>query len=74
MKRDSIAEEIIRYFESHPDAEDSLEGIASWWLLDDPRKSVKTVARAIQRLTSEGVLEGVAQPDGATIYRRRRAV
>ena len=56
MKRESIAEEIIRYLESHPGAADSLEGITSWWLLDDPRKSVKTVARAIQRLTSEGVL------------------
>ena len=77
MKHDRLSPltgEIMRYLDLHPEAVDSAEGIASFWLLDDSRKSVETVARAIQRLASEGVLEGVVQPNGATLYRRRRAV
>jgi hypothetical protein len=52
-----IAREILRYLEKHPDAKDSLNGIAQWWLLREwsQRKFAK-VERAVSLLMSDNLI------------------
>ena len=39
MRRSEIARAIVDYLGQNPDAQDTLEGIAEWWL---PRQRIKT--------------------------------
>ena len=64
-----VAREISRYLEEHPNAADSVEGIAEWWLLrqrfDD---TVGLVQQAIESLVKQGQVEKVVGHSGKVIY------
>jgi hypothetical protein len=64
---------ILAYFSESPDACDSLQGIAEWWIAQyQVRFGVETVARVVERLADAGVLERVdARPE--PLYRLRAA-
>lgn len=52
-----VAEAIVRYWQCHPQAVDTAQGIQRWWLL--PRVgeiSLHTVEAALARLESEGLI------------------
>lgn len=49
------ARAILRYFVKHPEAKDTLEGIAQWWLGDEISKRVN-VERAVSLLLSRGLV------------------
>jgi hypothetical protein len=53
--RRETAQEILRYFLSHPAAKDTLEGIAKWWL-DRQRieRGVDEVAESLRLLVARG--------------------
>src|SRR5205085_12125644 len=52
-----IGREILRYLEKYPDAKDTLEGIAQWWLLKSlAAKKVMEVERAVAFLLAEGLI------------------
>jgi hypothetical protein len=34
IEESQVAQEILRYLIEHPDAKDTFEGIAEWWLLE----------------------------------------
>lgn len=54
---------------AHPNAADSLEGIAKWWLTRQRfETSVKLVQRALDRLVAQGVLYETTTPGGKSIY------
>lgn len=54
---DSVAKEIERYLESHPQASDSLEGIATWWISKQRiRNELEVVRAALEQLTQAGVV------------------
>ena len=77
MKRDQLTKlstDIIGYLDSHPEAADSIEGIAKWWLPRDSQASKETIACAIKHLVDEGVLEEIEQKNSVIIYKRRSAV
>ena len=77
MNHDQLTQlsvEIIRYLDSYPEAVDSMEGIAKWWLLDKPQVSKETVAYAIKHLVDEGVLAEVKQNSNVMLYKRRSTV
>ena len=63
MKYDSfgdpqeIAHEILAYLAENPDAQDTLQGIAEWWLLQRRiQHHLAQVGEAIQSLVSVGFL------------------
>ena len=53
----TMAMDILRYVLRHPDAEDSIEGVARWWLLE--QRIVDTVREtrvALRTLTERGLV------------------
>jgi len=53
----SIAREILCYLEKHPEAKDTVEGIAQWWLRrEDSERSRRDVERAVALLCSQGLI------------------
>ena len=68
-----IAKEILAYLAAHPDAQDTMEGIVEWWLLEQEiRRSTALVNAALAELVSQGlVLERLGR-DGRTHYRINR--
>ena len=54
----SVAKEIEEYFDTHPDAGDTLEGIADWWVSRQRLRDEKSLIRAaLAHLVTEGVLQ-----------------
>jgi hypothetical protein len=54
------------YVASHPDAADTLDGIARWWF---PAAVVPEVMRsAVERLVAEGTLRRRESADGTVVY------
>ena len=59
MKRQvsPIAHEILDYLSDHPDAEDTVEGITEWWVLEECLKQQRAeVQRALDALVADGLL------------------
>ena len=69
-----VAQLVSRYLEAHPDASDTLDGIARWWLSrqrhDDARE---VVSGALQLLIARGVVEVRTLADGLTLFRRAQS-
>ena len=64
-----IAHEILAYLAEHPDAQDTLEGIAEWWLLERCiRRRLDEVQEAIGVLVSEGLVTERIQADAQPRY------
>ena len=68
---DSVAREIERYLESHPNAADSLEGISTWWVSKQRiRYELEVVRAALDKLTRAGIVSsGDAADRDDTVYR-----
>lgn len=62
----------MSYLTSHPEAMDTVEGIAVWWIpLYGRHVGLNGVARVIADLTGNGVLEQIGSGDSAR-YRLRK--
>ncbi len=68
---DSVAQEIERYLETHPNSADSLEGISTWWVTRQHiRNELEVVRAALEQLTSSGVvLSRHTKDKNDTVYR-----
>lgn len=70
---DSVAEAIRRYLSQRPEAAETVEGVAKWWLTrqryDD---SVRLVQTALDYLEQEGEVEKICVSDGQVLYRKTR--
>ena len=66
----ALSDAILRYLALHPEAADSEEGIAAWWM---PAMGVQTnaadVAAALEKLHRCGLVARVVLPDGRVIFR-----
>lgn len=64
-----IEEAVLSYLGRHPNAADTLDGIANWWL---PRQRLVTAQARIEavllQLVDEGVLQMRRLPNGAALY------
>jgi len=53
-----IAHEILAYLAEHPDAQDTLDGIVQWWLLERKIEYQRDlVIEALAQLTAKGFIE-----------------
>ena len=69
-----VAREIEDYLRAHPQAADSLEGIATWWVSRQRiQDEVEVVQAALVELSRAGVLLEALDPmGGQPIYRLKR--
>jgi hypothetical protein len=65
----SPAAEILDYLARHPQAQDTIEGILQWWVLEAcVRKWAPQIERAVAELVAEGLLEEKKLADGRLMY------
>lgn len=65
-----LSEQILRYLLKHPEAGDSMEGIAEWWLmLQRIEDEVDNVKAALDFLVSKGLVEVEGGADSRRLYR-----
>jgi len=70
-KLSRVVEAIEAYFARHPDAADSAEGIASWWLAGAGIEArADEVLGALAVLAERGTVVARRMPDGRLIYLR----
>jgi hypothetical protein len=66
----SPAPEILDYLARHPDAQDTLEGILQWWVLDSCiRNWAPRIAKTVAQLVEAGFLEKRTSAEGQIRYR-----
>jgi hypothetical protein len=69
-----VAREILNYLHEHPDATDTLEGIAQWWLTPESgERKVQEVEKAVSILVAEGLVLEVRHGGLLPYYRLNRA-
>ena len=60
---------ILDHLAAHPQAADTAEGVAQWWLgAQGASATPGEVVQALQSLTSRGQLRRVRLADGTTLY------
>jgi hypothetical protein len=65
---------IRRYLDAHPNAFDTADGIARWWLpAEQIEARTSLVLAALDELVASGEVERRALPNGDMVYRARRA-
>jgi hypothetical protein len=68
-----LADEVLRYVVVHPEAQDTVEGIAEWWLLEQRVTcAIEEVQAALCDLVRKGFLVIVKHQDGRTHYHINR--
>jgi Fe2+ or Zn2+ uptake regulation protein len=71
-RENRLADAVMNYLNEHPDATDTLEGIAEWWILRQKvRVDFETLARALKRMTERGLLERIGSGERAR-YRLKK--
>jgi len=69
-----VGYQIMTYLFEHPEAQDTLEGIVEWWLLERAIKFETTrVKEALSELGSKGFIFEKKGPDLQTHYRINQA-
>lgn len=64
-----MAYEILSYLSQNPRAQDTLEGIVQWWLLErEIRRSQSQVQQALEHLAARGFIEQRRGSDGRTRF------
>jgi hypothetical protein len=65
-----IGYQILTYLAEHPEAQDTLEGIVEWWLLERQIKfQTARVKEALSELVVKGLILEKKGPDSQTHYR-----
>jgi Fe2+ or Zn2+ uptake regulation protein len=65
-----VVDAILRYLKSHPDAADTSEGIAKWWLSAEQCVNAETVLAALARLEAQGLVHRRINADQHVVYSR----
>ena len=64
-----LCRDILSYLLDNPQGQDTLEGIAEWWLMErEIRREVRRVRRALVRLIDDGLLVETTGVDGTVRY------
>ncbi len=70
---DAIVQAVLAYLARHPQAADSVDGVARWWVGDDGRLGLPLVQQALDRLVTAGELRRQRLADGSVLYARAGA-
>jgi len=65
-----VVDAILRYLASHPDAADTSEGIAKWWLQTERGVDTEAVLSALARLEAQGLVHRRINADQHVLYSR----
>lgn len=69
QREKELTEAVLEYLAEHPQASDTLEGIAEWWVMrQQVRAEVKTLVKVLRRLTGSGLLEKIGYGDQAMYH------
>jgi len=72
--KSQIAHEILAYLAEHPEAQDTLDGIVQWWLLEQKiRYQTNMVKEVLVQLVSEGLVIEHKSRDSRTHYRTNQS-
>lgn len=65
QRRDEeMADAILAYLAEHPQASDTLEGVAEWWIMQHQvRVEVNRLKKVFQQLAESGVLDEIGEGD-----------
>jgi hypothetical protein len=67
------AQDILSYLVERPQAQDTLEGVIQWWLLEQEiKKQIDRAQAALNELIAEGWVVARRGKDGRTRYRINR--
>ena len=65
-----ITQDILSYLLEHPAAEDTIEGIAEWWLLEEKiKRRTNQVQEVLDELAREGLIIANESKDSKIRYR-----
>ena len=65
-----LADDVIRYLSEHPEAQDTVEGIVQWWLLEQRiRDSMADVTAALEQVVAQNLVLSRRGMDGRMHYR-----
>ncbi len=68
-KHEQLSELIVSYLGKRPEAQDTLEGIANWWLtFERIDLSTNAVAQALEGLVRQGIVTLRISGDGTVLY------
>ena len=71
---DELAETILRYVTSCPDAADTIDGICEWWIPQQRYVQAKSdVLAALELLEARGQIHTRTGADGQVLYRARNS-
>jgi Fe2+ or Zn2+ uptake regulation protein len=66
---EAIGQCILSYLRQHPQAGDTLEGIAKWWLMRQRvSESIEVIRRVLERLKDQGLIRERRPAGGSTLY------
>lgn len=69
-EKNNIRRGILSYLIENPDAQDTLEGIAEWWLLQmEINRSTRLIREALAEMTEMGFLVQWQEKDAQIHYR-----
>lgn len=67
--RTEMAYQILSYLSDKPQAQDTLEGIVEWWMLEQEiRRTRSQVGQALEELIGSGLVQQKRGADGRTRY------
>ncbi len=70
---EDISLKILAYLLNNPNAQDTLEGISEWWLLDqDIKNELTRIKRAVAKLVTDGYILEREGRDSQIHYRVNR--
>jgi hypothetical protein len=70
MRPSLLAQDILSYLLTHTAAEDTVEGIAEWWLLEEKiKRRTKEVKSALDELVGESLIVARETRDSKIHYR-----
>jgi len=74
LKRESsIEQNILEYLANHKGSQDTVRGIAEWWILKQQiAEKTKEVEAALSSLVAKGKLSARTGPDGQVSYYLRK--